>query len=289
MNDILSQITSRVEEMPRVSETPYRLLKVLAQKDYSIDEVIQIVEADVSLTAQCLKMVNSAAYALLRQVNSIKQAVVLLGSQTLVRIALAHAFKSIFMTSMKGYSANPHDFWEHSVRTAIMARVISQKTKLKIPPDFAYTAGLLHDIGKAIISEFFDKYYSELVEEMDRKESGDFLEIEHSILGTDHTLVGEAMARKWGLSDDLQAVIRYHHHLSECPKEYSALTGLVHVADILTMMSGSGTGVDTLAYSLDKSFAENISLDRKMISELVFEADMEYLKIKNRLNIFVGD
>ncbi len=196
MKNILTEITGRIDEMPRVSNTPYQLMKIVSRENFEIRELISVVESDVSLTAQCLRIINSAAYNLSRQINSIKQAVVLLGSRSLVDIAMSLAFKDIFTTSMNGYLAEKENFWEHSVRSALAARVLAKRLHHPVNPDLAYTAGLLHDIGKAVISEFLEKHHQELSEKVGGKFMGDFLNIEQDILETDHTIVGEAMARK---------------------------------------------------------------------------------------------
>ncbi len=289
MNDILEQITRKIDEMPRVSEAPYRLLKVVSKQDYAIGEVLDIVETDISLTTQCLQMVNSAAFSLPNKVSSIRQAIVLLGSNAIVQIALAQVFKSIFATSMRGYNAQPNDFWEHSIRTALASRIIAQNHLKGIPPDMAYTAGLLHDIGKAIISEFLERSNEELTGKLRDSEMSDFLDIERELLGTDHTQVGEAMARKWKFPEALVAVNRHHHHIVNCPEEFIVLTGVVHIADLLSMMGGNGTGLDSLAYGIDHHVKNYIKFDRTILAEVMLEIDMEFINIKNKFNIFSGD
>ena len=289
MNDILPQITKRIEDMPKVSDTPYRLLRAVSNKDFNVQDVIEIVETDVSLTTRCLKIVNSAAYGLRQQVSSIKQAVILLGSEALVNIALAQAFRNIFTTSMKGYSADKFDFWKHSVRTAIAAKVIAQEKFATVPPDLVYTAGLMHDVGKAIISEFLEKYHSDLILKLEDKKNYGFLEIERDLLGTDHTLVGEAMAQKWRFPEALQYAIRYHHDPNKCKPEFQLLAGIIHVGDLLAMMGGTGTGIDSLHYTLDKIFEKKLELSKEDLDRMVFEIDLKFIKIQNKMNRVIGE
>ncbi|MFZ0389700.1 MAG: HDOD domain-containing protein [Calditrichia bacterium] len=284
MNDQLREITRRVENMPVVSETPYRLLQLVERDDYAIAEIIKIVETDVSLTTRCLTVVNSAAFGLPRTINSIRQAVVFLGSRMLVKLAMTQAFKSFFQISMVGYGAKPGEFWEHSVRTAVGARLVAQELIPDVAPDLAYTAGLLHDMGKAVISEFLEKHQQHLLTEMQRQESGDFLEIERRVLGTDHTRVGEAMAEKWRLPESLQMVIRYHHHPSLVSNGFGGLIQAAHLADLLAMIGGAGTGLDTLAYQFDEKLKQKLKLDRQILADLVYKSDMEFLTLRKKFD-----
>ena len=289
MKDFLQQITERISEMPRVSDTPYKLLRATANEKYQINDVVSIVESDVSLTSQCLQMVNSAAFGISKQISSIQRAVILLGSSTITKIAMGLAFKNVFTSPMDGYGADKYDFWEHSMRTALAARIIAKELKLSVPEDLAYTAGLLHDIGKAIISEYLGKYEGNISAKFDEIPGEDFLAIETDILGTDHTLVGEAMAKKWQFPEALIQVIRYHHHPCLEKGMECDLVATIHIADIMAMLGGKGTGVDTLAYSIDPNISKKYNMDRNFILKLMFEVDMDFINTKNKYNIFAGD
>lgn len=289
MSDILTQIVKRIDDMPKVSDAPLRLLRAISGEEFGAREIVQIVESDITLTAKCLRIVNSAAYSLPRKISSIQQAVVLLGAQIIVNIALAEAFKSVFNAPLKGYISDPEEFWKHSTRCALGAKIIARELRRDVHPDLAYTAGLLHDIGKAIISEFLEEYQQDLMVEMNQTEDKDFLAIEQKLLGTDHTRVGAKMAEKWKFPEVLIQSIRYHHHLGEAKKEHLPLVAIVHVADLLAMMSGHGTGMDSLAYAIDPRATALLNITEERLPKIIFEIDVEYLSIQNRLNNMGGN
>lgn len=285
MKNIEEQITQQVNNMPKVSEAPYRLLRAMSDENYQTDDIIKIVESDVTLTTQCLKVVNSAAFGLRNKISSIKQAVVLLGGSTIVSIALSQTFSSLFSSPLQGYISEKEEFWSHSNRCALGAKILAKKLVHTVNADLAYTAGLLHDLGKAIISDYLEKFHDDLLQELKIDHHTEFLKMEQRYLGTDHTIVGEKIARKWQFPDPLVFSIRYHHEVEKAPREYQTLVSMIHVSDIMAMMSGMGTGVDSLVYSLDPIALKLLNIqDETQVENILMEIDMEYLSIQKRLN-----
>ena len=289
MSDLYKQILERVDHMPQVSTSSMNLLQALSRQDFQVQQIIDIVESDISLTTRCLQVVNSAAYGLRNTVETIKQAVIFLGSQTLVSIALAQSFAGTFSTSLKGYGIEGLALWNHSIRTALASRVITKSLVRDISPDLAYTAGLMHDMGKAVITEFLEKHQQDLFNKLvEIKPGKDFLKLENELLGTDHAHVGLAMAKRWNFPMPLIQAIAWHHTVENARPEFRALVGVVHLADLIAMMGGGGTGVDTLAYHLDPFVEREFSLDRKALQQLIYKIDMEFLAVKDKLNSLIG-
>ncbi len=285
MSSLVDQITRQVNDMPKVSEAPYRLLRAMSDENYSTDDIIQIVESDLTLTTQCLKIVNSAAFGLRNQISSIKQAVILLGGSTIVEIALSQTFSSIFSSPLTGYVAEKEEFWAHSNRCALGAKILARKFTPNINPDMAYTAGLLHDLGKVIISDFLEKFRDDLLEQFKIETHIGFLQMEEKFLGTNHTIVGEKIARKWQFPESLISAIRYHHEVQQAPEQFKFLVAIIHLADILAMISGNGTGIDSLAYELDPTALKLLKIENEnQVDHIIMDIDMEYLAIKERLN-----
>jgi putative nucleotidyltransferase with HDIG domain len=148
-----------------------------------------------------------------------------------------------------------------------------------IQQDLAYTAGLLHDLGKIIISEFLERSNNDLRELLKLGKTDDFREVERSILGTDHTQIGEEMAKKWGLPEPLKAVIRYHHDPGNAPAQHRELTEVVHAGNVITFLTGFGIGVETLVSRFDPYVEEVFNFNQETMANLISQIDEEYLEI----------
>jgi len=119
-------------------------------------------------------------------------------------------------------------FWRHSIATALAARSLARV--LRVSEDEAFTAGLLHDIGRLVLASSY-REYAEVIE-LAHNDDCSLVEAEREVLGVDHALVGEALARQWRFSPEIQSAVAGHHMPSVDIK--GSLAGLVHLADIFS-------------------------------------------------------
>jgi putative nucleotidyltransferase with HDIG domain len=200
--------------------------------------VASIVSAEPVLVASLLRMVNSAAFGLRREILSIDEAVAYLGFSTVkslvVRLKLGPMFGATGAKKSRGYS--PEKLWLHSVAVGQTAEHLAKKVG-GVDPWLAGTIGLLHDIGKLAINSTFPNEVEKLWEGSDGDES--FLARERRLFGADHAFIGGYLAAKWELPGDLVEAIRLHHMptgdpavLALAPDLFRAVC-VVHVANQL--------------------------------------------------------
>lgn len=280
---IRDKILQAVKQAPMLSVSASRLMQVTAQPDYDIGDVIGVVRTDANLTARVLKVVNSAAFGLMTKISSLERAVTLLGERVVVGIAIGDSAGQLFNKTLKGYESAKGDLWRHDLRTAIASRLVAQKGQAGIPVDLAFTAGLLHDLGKAFLSDFLENTAGGILEQIDNQQADSYLEAETAVLGMNHTEAGEALAELWNLPAPLQAVIRHHHAPDQAPEEFKPLVYCVHLGDIVAMMGGCGTGADTLQYTLDPGYIRFIDLPPTALAEVMLEVEDEFGKIEGSL------
>lgn len=277
MSDVQTNILNKVKNIPQIKSDTFRIIQALSDKNYSIAEIAKIVETDISLTARCLKTVNSASLGFRQKIMSIRHALSLLGSKNFLNIVLRESVSDISAGSINGYYAKKEDFWNDCLRSAIATRVLASKTSLPIRPDLAYTAALLQDIGKIVIDEFFDQADFDMENYINPDNSDDFIEVEKSLLGTDHTIIGEQLAEKWQFPDPLKAVIRYHHSPGEAPRKHRELTTAVHFATVLATFTDTIETVGNFSIRLDPIVDEYFKYDKQLIAKLICSIDLEYL------------
>ena len=280
---IRNKILLAVQQAPMLSISASRLMQVTSQPDYDIREVIDVVQTDANLTARVLKVVNSAAFGLVTKINSLERAITLLGERVVVGIAIGDSAGHLFHKTLKGYESGKGDLWRHDLRTAIASRLVAQKGQAGITVDLAFTAGLLHDLGKAFISDFLENTAGAILEQIENHQSASYLEAETAILGMNHTEAGDALAELWNLPAPLRAVIRYHHAPDQAPDEFKPLVYCVHLGDIVAMMGGCGTGADTLQYTLDPGYIRFLDLPPNKLAEIMLDVEDEFSKIESSL------
>jgi len=280
----LEELQKIVREVPMLSPCASQLLQLTSQKDHDLSDIVNLVRNDANLTARVLKIVNSAAFALVNKVTSIDRAISYLGERIIVSIAIGDCAGQLFDKELSGYEAASGDLWKHDLRTAIASREVVTLSGLNISPDLAFTAGLLHDIGKAIISDCLQGSVTEAVELIGTSEVIDYLVAEEKLIGFDHTHAGYELAKAWELPEELTEVIRYHHEPAKATEEFRALVYAVHLGDNIAMMGGFGTGADSMRHKLDNNYSDYIKIGPKILANIMLNVDIEFEKLESSFN-----
>ncbi len=278
-----ADILAAIQEIPLLSPSASRLLQIASKEDYDISEIIEVVKCDSALTARLLKMVNSVAYGLVHQVTSIDRAVSYLGERIVAGIALEDSAKALFNKELEGYEGPAGELWEHDLRTAIAAREIARHCRTEISKDLAFTGGILHAIGKAVLSDFLHDSAPDLLADIDSRDIKDYLAGERNILGMDHAEAGFELAKAWELPESLQMAILYHHTPQQAPEQYRPLVYAVHLGCIIAMMSGSQSS-DALQYHLDKSYTDYFNITNEHIAMALLEVNESVDVIQSALS-----
>ncbi len=266
------EILAAIKQVPLLSPSASQLLQLTASTDHDIKEVIDIVKYDSALTARVLKIVNSVAFGLVHEVSTIDRAVGYLGERMIASLALSDSASALFHKELQGYNGPKSELWNHDLRTAIAARAIAAQAKEEMNPDLAFTAGILHAVGKAVLSDFLHNSASELLGEIDDEEVDDYLAGEREVLGIDHTEAGYELAKNWELPDTLTMPIRYHHAPADAPEEHRALVYAVHLGCIVAMMCGSQSS-DSLQYRLDQNYTQYFDITAEQLALIVLEVN----------------
>lgn len=288
--NIVEKITQRVLELPMLSVVASRLLTITGDDKHSLKDVVKIVENDSSLTTRILKTARSASYYRGKEVTTISQAILNLGEKMVVSLAMEACTSALFNNPLDGYESEAGELWDHSLRTAIASRELAYNTKNKVSPELAFTAGLLLDIGKAILSDYLigDGNTETMTKWLDSGEVEDFIQAERELIGTDHTEVGIVIAEHWNLPPPICAAIKDHHYPGSSEEFYRDLVYVVHLGDIIAMLGGAGTGVDSLAYRADIQYENFITLTAKDVLSITWSLQEEFREIKKAITTEEG-
>ena len=278
------ELQNIVKSVPLLSASASQLLQLTSKPDHDMSDIVNLVKTDANLTARVLKVVNSAAFGLINHITSIDRAISYLGERIIISIALGDCAGKLFEKELAGYEAAAGDLWKHDLRTAIAAREVVVQSESDISPDLAFTAGLLHDIGKALISDYLKDTAPEALAMVSSQDNADYLDAEEKMVGFDHTEAGFELAKIWHLPDELAEVIHYHHKPADATEKYQALVYAVHLGDNIAMMGGFGTGADSMQYRLDPNYTDFFKLGPKTLANIMLTVDIEFEKLGHSLD-----
>ncbi len=242
--DYLSQIMDKVDAFPSIPGSALRLLELVDQADAPIQEIEDVLRLDPGLTANVLKLTNSAFFGLPAKVGSMKRAVMLLGLRKLKQLIMASCLNAVMDKDIPGYDLPAGELWRHSIAVSVAAEGLVRELDLESGDDI-FTAALLHDVGKMVLGQFIDDDYAAL--EAAAGSTVSFEIAEKEVLGTDHAEVGARILEQWSLPEALVHAVRWHHN-PEKSEEVHPSTDIVHVANMLCLMLGIGVGREGLQY-----------------------------------------
>ena len=265
----ITQLTKKIKQLPTLPNVVRRLIELTGNTDSDIKEVLDLIKTDVALTAQLLKVCNSPFYGLSNQVATIREAVVMLGFKTISRIVISLGPAAYFKSDLSVYGVSGDDLWRHSVCTAFCCELLAQKYHPE-KDQLAYTAGLLHDVGKLVLGEYVKKDLKRVLAEL--VESGNsFIEAEHKVLGMDHGRIGGKIGRHWKFPAALVDAIKYHHepHLAGADPDLCAVT---HLANIIANGIGRETALDSYSNRQSRDIMKRYNLNDEALEEIMVKA-----------------
>lgn len=208
----LKPLVEKIQSLPTMAKIGMKILDLAADPEVSMSELSKAIHQDPSLTARVLKVANSPFYGMARQVDSLQLALVILGLNEVRNIALGLSLFNV----VKTLNSNVYDrekFWTHSAGCGIIARILGRKLDFR-SEGTDFIVGLLHDVGKIIIDEYFSEEFAQIFEKTLTTKMK-MLEAERELLGESHEQLGEWLVEKWRLPETVCNAILYHHQLPE--------------------------------------------------------------------------
>jgi putative nucleotidyltransferase with HDIG domain len=259
------QAADRLPPFPAVIWKVTSLLRRMAP----VSEIESVIQYDQAIAAKVLALSRSAYYARRYAIGSLREAIVALGDQQLTRVVMTACAARYFESEISGYELREGQLWQHSVATALLAetaaRRLGEKKVLTV-----YTAALLHDIGKAVLSLYVKTYLDAILVRMSRKNL-DLLDAERDTLGIDHQQLGEKLAKRWRFPPEVIEGIGYHH----CPakaKAHQDVAAAVYVANRTATAMGYGCGMESLVESYEEGIFQLLGISPGMVAQ--FWTDM---------------
>jgi putative nucleotidyltransferase with HDIG domain len=226
----LNQIDRAIRSVCPIPQIALKIIRMISDQAYSLEDVAQEFMQDQVMTAKAIRFCNSAFSGMRMQVDSIERALLIVGEKYLLQLIIGAALEEFLSKTDRGYSLCKGGLYQHACGTAIVARSLAQFTG-RTPPDLAYTAGLLHDIGKVVLDQCMDAarplFYRHV-----QLAKVDLTKAESELFGITHPEVGRRFAMQWSFPENITEAIEHHHRPEEATLE-PELTHLVYLADLI--------------------------------------------------------
>jgi len=255
------------EKLPPFPGVIWKVMSLLRNKA-PVKEIEEIIKVDQAIAAKVLAMSRSAFYARKYPTTSLKDAIVALGEQELTRIVMAACAARYFETELSGYELREGELWQHAVATAMISETVARGFE-KRRALTVYTAALLHDIGKAVLSLYVKTYMDAMVILMSRKRVG-MLEAERKIFGVDHEQLGEMIAKRWRFPEEVIVGIGFHHRPKEA-RAHQDIAAAVYVANRAATALGYGCGMERLVESYDHEIYGTLGITTESVDRFCTE------------------
>jgi putative nucleotidyltransferase with HDIG domain len=268
--DVSSEIFRKLDSLPTLPNVASALMRMGAQDNVQVEEVAQLIETDPSAAARLLKIVNSAYRGLQAKVSSINRAVVMLGVNGVRNVLLSMQAMDVFGKVSGDKQSALLELWKHCLAVASAAELIAENTGGILPED-AFSAGLLHDIGKIALHSVSQDEYLEIVRTA-REQGTGISEAERQRYGVTHAEAGRYLAEKWGLPEPLVRAISDHHLLPEIrdPADKADLSvAIVSLADDVVRRQRIGFSGTPESWEPIEELCRLLGLDADNIEDVV--------------------
>ncbi|MFP4163599.1 MAG: HDOD domain-containing protein [Chitinispirillaceae bacterium] len=271
-NERYSRIIESLDSLPSLPSIVMKLMQVVNSPETSAEDAAELIEKDPALTTKMIRLANSAFYGIPRSISSVSSAVVILGFNTIRSLVLSATVVQMFEGVKQAVDTDR--FWKHSIVTAMTAKAIVRHlmSVRMMDPESAFCAGILHDIGKLIFSQYAAEDYQKVCEYAEQN-SVSLVDAEEAVMGINHAQVGKILADRWALPVDLEYSL-IHHHNPENADKVDDLVRIIHLSNIISHHLGC-----------DLWDGETHSAENKQCREALSISDEGFDKIVNS----VGD
>lgn len=263
------EIILKTVDLPAVPMVAERVIQLIDDPNTSLEDLQKSIMADQAMTSRILKIANSSFYGVRQNIDTLSEALYILGLKVTRLIVLAVATRGIY----KRFGQVEQKLWEHSLGVSIAAGVVGAETG-NVKREEVVVAGLLHDVGKIVINNSFPDKFIEIMKKVDDKKVWS-VNIEQELLGFDHTEAGYLLGKKWGFPDVLCEAILKHHSPDAQASEYSnpncaALSATVALADAICVRLGIGyiNPMPEIELGAEK-WIRNLGISEKRLEEIM--------------------
>ncbi|MBF0242202.1 MAG: HDOD domain-containing protein [Desulfamplus sp.] len=278
----IQMLIKDIKNLKPVPAIANQIVEMVDDPSVAMHDIAKIIEYDPAVTASLIRTCNSAFFGLANPVESVKDAVSILGIDQVVELTLLNASAKTLNRSWKGYGLNEGALWRHAVSSALIAKDIA----VKIAPESRntiFTAALLKDIGKTVLDKFI-QISSDKIQTLIDNDGYSFVEAEKKVIGADHAEIGAMLAKMWKFSPKMVKIIR-NHHIPDETIGHDTDIAIVYLSDCICMMMGVGVGLDGLSYRFNDKIIRELAISPNDIANIIADFTFNMQKVEALLGV----
>lgn len=277
----LDDYINKVKSLPPAPRILPELLSLLRKDDIDADRVVKLIAFDPGITAAVLRLCNSACFAGATPASDLQEAVTRLGFRQVYQLVAAVSGSKMLGPSQKGYGIDAGELWEHSVVSAVAAELIARNCGED--ESLAFTATLLHDIGKIVLAEALEHIYTDLVENSQSQQTP-LIETEKRLLGVQHAEIGGRLLARWNFPENIVNAVWFHHQPSGA-QDHQRLASFVYLGNMVAYFMGYGFGHHAFALRGRTEALDILKLKPECLPEYMIKTFEQLQMVKALVNV----
>ncbi len=277
----LDDYINKVKSLPPAPRILPELLSLLRKDDIDADRVVKLIAFDPGITAAVLRLCNSAYFAGASPASDLQEAVTRLGFRQVYQLVAAVSGSKMLGPAQKGYGIDAGELWEHSVVSAVASQLIARNCGED--ESLAFTATLLHDIGKIVLAEALEHIYTDLVENSQSQQTP-LIETEKRLLGVQHAEIGGRLLARWNFPENIVNAVWFHHQPSGA-QAHQRLASFVYLGNMVAYFMGYGFGHHAFALRGRTEALDILNLKPECLPEYMIKTFEQLQMVKSLVNV----
>jgi putative nucleotidyltransferase with HDIG domain len=266
--DLKVKIYSKIDELPTLPTVLPKLLNLMENNKSGASDVADVISNDPALTAKILKISNSAYYGFMQEITSLDKAVPLLGFNMVKSLALSISVMNSLSSSRGGANFSNEGLWIHSLTVATAMTELNKRFGRQNTEEHLFVVGLLHDIGKIVLSLFFGELFEQALKEVVTSKGKRLNVAESEIIGMDHGKIGEMLLVRWKFPEIISAPIGVHHMQDNQDDSTSDDVIILIIANALAQEIGLGQEGNTVPPAIKDRHLQILGAKKKDLEDI---------------------
>lgn len=265
---VLRKIYSKIDEIPTLPAVVPKLLSVMESETSNASDIADTISNDPALSSKILKVANSAYYGFSQEILSLKLAMPLLGHNMVKSLALSIGVIHSLPSGRRSPNFSDKGLWIHSLAVATLMQELGKRFRKGGIAEHFFIIGLLHDIGKVVLNQYFSELFQEALEEVHNEGIAGLHIAESRLIGFDHGEIGAILLTRWKFPDVISSSIALHHQ-KEAPEGINGLdVAMLRVANALPQELGLGQDGNPVPPAISRQDLKVLEIGENEIEEM---------------------